>query len=240
MNSFFETILSLLRTDKRFFTESGDLLRNAVVEASNKMDAKLIKALYANEVTRKKFFTDVDGIAVFDKIAFGYVINNHEFLPDSYTRYKNKIGLVNGRGEFISSTSDVELVFPYKDCVLMGGQTKEEQKRAEIFYNETLAAHEIDRLLSRKVLKNAVVISKEGEKPVTTCLPTDNLFIKGNNLLALSSLKKRYAGKVRMAYWDIPYNTGSDSFGYNDRFNHSTWLVFMKNRLMITHLILIP
>ncbi|WP_289258935.1 site-specific DNA-methyltransferase [Campylobacter sp.] len=32
---------------------------------------------------------------------------------------------------------------------------------------------------------------------------------------------------------DPPYNTGNDSFNYNDRFNHSTWLTFMKNRLEI-------
>ncbi|MDD5786254.1 MAG: site-specific DNA-methyltransferase, partial [Campylobacter lanienae] len=32
---------------------------------------------------------------------------------------------------------------------------------------------------------------------------------------------------------DPPYNTGSDSFNYNDRFNHSTYLTFMKNRLEI-------
>ncbi|MBQ9480255.1 MAG: site-specific DNA-methyltransferase, partial [Selenomonadaceae bacterium] len=35
-----------------------------------------------------------------------------------------------------------------------------------------------------------------------------------------------------------PYNTGSDSFGYNDSFNHSTWLVFMKNRLEIAKALL--
>ncbi|MFC2738343.1 MAG: site-specific DNA-methyltransferase, partial [Leptotrichia wadei] len=59
----------------------------------------------------------------------------------------------------------------------------------------------------------------------------DNLIIKGNNLIALASLLKRYEGKVKCIYIDPPYNTGNDSFGYNDRFNHSTWLVFMKNRL---------
>lgn len=32
---------------------------------------------------------------------------------------------------------------------------------------------------------------------------------------------------------DPPYNTGSDSFGYNDSFNHSTWLTFMKNRFSV-------
>ena len=57
------------------------------------------------------------------------------------------------------------------------------------------------------------------------------MIIKGNNLIALASLLKRYEGKVKCIYIDPPYNTGNDSFGYNDRFNHSTWLVFMKNRL---------
>ena len=56
---------------------------------------------------------------------------------------------------------------------------------------------------------------------------------KGNNLLALHSLKKEFAGKVKLIYIDPPYNTGYDGFGYNDSFNHSTWLTFMKNRLEI-------
>ncbi|EIQ2586335.1 site-specific DNA-methyltransferase, partial [Listeria innocua] len=61
----------------------------------------------------------------------------------------------------------------------------------------------------------------------------DNLIIKGNNLIALHTLKKRYAKKVKLIYLDPPYNTGKDGFKYNDRFNHSSWLVFMKNRLEI-------
>lgn len=60
-----------------------------------------------------------------------------------------------------------------------------------------------------------------------------NLLIKGNNLLALHSLKTRLAGKVKLIYIDPPYNTGNDSFKYNDNFNHSSWLVFMKNRLEV-------
>jgi hypothetical protein len=120
-----------------------------------KMDSNLLKLLYQNETTRARFFTDIDGISVFDKVGFGWVINNREFLPDSYTRYKNKIGLTNSNGDYISTSNDVELVFPYKDCVLEGGQTKEDQKRSEIFYNETLAPDEVDRLLYPKVLTNA-------------------------------------------------------------------------------------
>ena len=95
MNKFYDAVIDVLKEDERFFSESGDLLRNAVVEASNKMDAKLIKGLYKNAVTREKFFTDADGIAVFDKTGFGWVINKREFLPDSYTRYKNIIRLGN-------------------------------------------------------------------------------------------------------------------------------------------------
>ncbi len=65
-----------------------------------------------------------------------------------------------------------------------------------------------------------------------------NLLIKGNNLIALHSLKEYFRhqseqNKVKLIYIDPPYNTGSDSFNYNDRFNHSTYLTFMKNRLEI-------
>lgn len=231
--NFYNEVLDVLKSDERFFSDDGQLLRNAVYEAAMQMDTKLIKALYANEETRKHFFTDVDGIAVFDKVGFGWVINNREFLPDSYTRYKNKIGLVNNKGEYISASNDVELVFPYKDCVLEGGQTKEDQKRSEIFYNETLAPDEVDRLLYPKVFTNAKRYTADGVQSITDISENDNLIIKGNNLLAISSLLKVYEGKIKLIYIDPPYDTGSDSFGYNDRFNRSSWLAFMKNRLEI-------
>ena len=82
---FYDAVLNVLKSDERFFSDNGELLRNAVYEAAMQMDANLIKALYNNEETKKRFFTDVDGIAVFDKVGFGWVINNREFLPDSYT-----------------------------------------------------------------------------------------------------------------------------------------------------------
>ncbi len=238
MANFFETVLDVLRTDDRFFTAEGELLRNAVYEAAMKMDPKLIKMLFENSDTKARFFTDVDGIAVFDKVGFGWVINNREFLPDSYTRYKNKIGLVDGKGDFISTSNDVELVFPYKDCVLEGGQTREDQKKDEIFYNTTLAPDEVDRLLAPKALSNAVRYSKDSNSTVTEISESDNLIINGNNLLSLATLLGRYEGKIRLIYIDPPYNTSNDSFKYNDSFNHSTWLTFMKNRLEIARRLL--
>jgi adenine-specific DNA-methyltransferase len=128
----------------------------------------------------------------------------------------------------------VVLDFPYKDCYLQGGQDKEDQKREEIFYHETIASDEVTRMLAPKVFTNAKRYTKEGIEENIEFKDDDNLIIKGNNLIALSSLLKRYEGKVKLIYIDPPYNTGSDSFGYNDSFNHSTWLTFMKNRLDIS------
>ena len=231
MTNFYETVANVLRQDERFVAEDGTFLRNAVYEAAMKMDAPLIKLLLKNGETTKRFFTDVDGVKVFDKVGFAWVINNRQFLPDSYTRFKNKIGLTDENGELIKNSGKVELVFPYKDCVLEGGQTKEDQKRHEIFYNETLAPDEVDRLLYPKVLVNAQRYTKDGATSTTEFRNDDNLIIKGNNLLALASIMKRYEGQVKCIYIDPPYNTGDDGFGYNDNFNHSTWLLFMKNRL---------
>lgn len=231
MSNLYEIVFSVLKQDKRFFTDDGVFLRNAVYEAAMQIDVNLIRLLLKNNETKKQFFKDVDGVQVFDKIGFGWVINNHQFLPDSYTRFKNKIGLIDERGDLISSSGKVELVFPYKDCVLEGGQTKEDQKRSEIFYNERLAPDEIDRLLFPKVFCNAKKYSNGNLEPITVVSKNDNLLIKGNNLLVLSSLQHLFNNQVKMVYWDVPYNTGSDSFGYNDKFSRSSWLLFIKNRV---------
>lgn len=240
MQKINDILIELLKTDKRYFTVEGELLKNAVYEDAMKMDSSLIKLLLSDDTCKSRFFTEVDGVLVFDKVGFGWVINNRQFLPDSYTRYKNKIGLVDSMGDFISSSDDVVLAFPYKDCVLEGGQTREEQKKDEIFYNETLAPDEVDRLLYPKVFTGARRYTKDDVEENITFDESDNLIIKGNNLLAISSLLKRYEGKVKLIYIDPPYNTGNDSFKYNDSFNHSTWLTFMKNRLEIAKRLLTP
>lgn len=236
MTKFYETVLDVLKQDNRFFTEEGVLLRNAVYEAAMQMDTNLIHLLLTNDITKARFFKEVDGIAVFDKVGFGWVVNNREFLPDSYTRFKNKIGLADGNGDILSSKGNVELVFPYKDCVLEGGQTKEDQKRKEIFYNETLAPDEIDRLLYPKVFTNVNRYS-QGTCEKQTSYNGENLIIKGNNLLTISSLLKRYEGQVKCIYIDPPYyfreTKATDTFKYNSNFHMSSWLVFMKERLLM-------
>ena len=242
MANFYETVLTVLKSDERFVAEDGTFLRNAVYEAAMKMDEDLIRILLANDETRTRFFVEVDGVKVFDKIGLAWVINNRQFLPDSYTRFKNKIGLVDGLEQMVATSGEVELVFPYKDCILEGGQTKEDQKRSEIFYNEMLAPDAVDRLLYPKVFCKSRRYTSSGIEQNITYNDEDNLIIKGNNFLALSSLLKRYEGRIKCIYIDPPYFFNeakeADSFKYNSNFHLSTWLVFMKNRLGIAQKLL--
>lgn len=223
----------LLSQHGNFFVE-GVLNKNKLAELARRYDPELLNVLMGDEKVASHFFSTLEtGIQIFKKDVFLQFLNNKEFLPDSFTAYKTKIGLANENGHYLSEDKNVVLNFPYKDCVLEGGQTKEDAKRQEIFFNETLAPSEINRLLDDKVLTNFKRFDKDGEHDVEELKDTDNLIIKGNNLIALHSLKKRFAGKVKLIYIDVPYNTGNDGFRYNDSFNHSTWLTFIKNRLEI-------
>ena len=232
-----KTELSNLLMNVEEFVVNGTLNKNKLSELARKYDAKLLNLLMKEENVKNHFFTSLeDGVLVFKKDVFLQFLNNKEFLPDSYTAYKTKIGLGTDNGDYISENNDVVLNFPYKDCILEGGQTKEDTKRQEVFFNKTLAPNEINRLLDNKVLTNFKRYDKEGEHEVESIEDTDNLIIKGNNLIALHSLKKRYSGKVKLIYIDVPYyfkkNIG-DSFKYNSNFKMSTWLVFLKNRLEV-------
>lgn len=232
VKNIFEIVEDVLKTKEKYLSEDGKLLKAIVYSDVMTMDNDLLSLLLSNEKIKERFFEDVNNTLVFDKQKFAWFIDSKEFLPDSYTRYTTKIGLTHN-GDIISKSNDVVLDFPYKDCVLEGGQDKDEQKRKEIFYNETIASDEITKMLAPKVFTNAKRYTKDGVEEKITFDERDNLIIKGNNLIVLSSLLKRYEGKIKCIYIDPPYNTGTDSFGYNDSFNKSTWLLFMKNRLEI-------
>ena len=137
----------------------------------------------------------------------------------------------------ISKRDNVVLSFPYKDCILEMDSTEETEKRKEVFFNETLMKKEIDTLLSPKVFANVKRISKNGEE-TTIDIHSDNLIIKGNNLLSMYSLVPRYKGKIKCMYWDVLYNKEKDYVPYNDSFKHTSWLTMMKNRLEVAHKLL--
>lgn len=231
----YNELYKVLRMENHFCTDAGELIKSNIETAALNLNPELIRLLLNNELLSRHFFVDVDGVKVFDKVKFQRFIMNKEFLPDSYTSFKNKIGLTTDDGRFITDSREVVLSWPFKDCMLEGGQTKEDAKRDEVFWNETLAPDEINRLTEPKVFTAFKRYDKDGEHEVEHLLPNDNLIIKGNNLLALYSLKEKYAGKIKLIYIDVPFNTENDSFQYNDRFTHSTWLTFMKNRLNIAY-----
>ena len=219
------------------FLVEGELNKNKLAELARQYNPELLNLLMSNEKISQHFFATLEtGVLIFKKDVFLQFLNNKEFLPDSFTSYKTKIGLATG-DKYLSENQEVVLNFPYKDCVLEGGQTKDDAKRQEIFFNETLAPTEINRLLDNKVLTNFKRYDETGEHEVEELSDSDNLIIKGNNLIALYSLKKRFVGKIDSIIIDPPYffnkNKSDDSFSYNSNFKLSTWLTFMKNRLEV-------
>ena len=247
-SEFYGKLVELLKTDSRFVEKENsatnrELLKSEVVNAADRLDKKLIADLLSVAEFKEKFFMKIGEALVFDTNLFQKFLQDKKFLSNSYTDFKNKIGL-NIDGKYLKERGEVALVFPFKDCVLAGGMTKEEQKRDEIFFNEILAQDEIDRLLAPKVFSNFKKFTASGESKIKDFQRDeagtikDNLIIKGNNLLALHSLMQEFQGKVKLIYIDPPYNTGNDGFKYNDNFNHSTWLTFMKNRLEVARKLL--
>ncbi|EJB53918.1 site-specific DNA-methyltransferase [Helicobacter pylori] len=194
-------------------------------------DEKLLTFMLEHENAndyKNAFFKTIANTLVFNEKALLECLEIKE-LEKSFTRFKNKIGLYS-QGGLIKSSELVVLNFPFKDNVLLGNAKDNSTKSKECFYHEILHKKEIDTLLNKKALCH---FEMHGEGDLESALKdkNTNYLIKGNNLIALHSLKKKFAKQVKCIYIDPPYNTGNDSFNYNDNFNHSSWLVFMKNRL---------
>lgn len=252
-----QLIFKILQSDERLWNEDKtELNQTLLLDLVENIDEKVIDLLLQEKDLREKFFVKIKDVYVFKTNDFRFFMEENK-VDNSYTAYKNRIGLTDGK-KFLKDTNDIVLDFPYKDCVLEGGQSTEEGtdtyfeydekaeqyeqkqgKRKEIFFNQVLAHDEIDRLFDVKALTNWKRFTKDGEQEVKEIKRDEdgtikeNLIIKGNNLLALHSLKKQFAGTVKLIYIDPPYNTDSDTFAYNDSFNRSTWLTFMRNRLEV-------
>ena len=108
-----------------------------------------------------------------------------------------------------------------------------------------------------------IIVPDENNNSMEENKDSENIYISGDNIDALKHLIKSYSGKIKCIYIDPPYNTGSDGFVYNDRFNlsadkiadvldvneeeakrifdmtnsksnsHSAWLTFMYPRLYL-------
>ncbi|GAA9040461.1 site-specific DNA-methyltransferase [Helicobacter pylori] len=203
-------------------------LETLILTADEKLLTFMLEDKNANDY-KNAFFKTIANSLVFNQKALLECLTKE--LENSFTRFENKIGLYS-QGRPIKSSELVVLNFPFKDNVLLGNAKDNSTKSNELFYHEVLHKKEIDTLLKKKALCR---FEMHGEGDLESALKdkNTNYLIKGNNLIALHSLKKKFAKQVKCIYIDPPYNTGNDSFNYNDNFNHSSWLVFMKNRLEV-------
>ena len=162
-----QKIENLLKSNKKYISEKNEILKAKVYEDAVNINKELIELLLSDKKVKETYFTEINGILVFDKQGFLNFLESKDFLPDSYTAFKNKIGLTDKNDNYLSHNDDVVLSFPYKDCVLIGGQDKDDQKREEKMYNEILASEEISTLFSPKVLTNIKRFGKISSQSVS-------------------------------------------------------------------------
>lgn len=223
--------------DKYFVGE--ELNRSKLTDDLRNYDEALLSKLFEVDFIKNHFIKEVAGQKLFQIEQLEAAVLYNDYWDTSYTKYENRVGLAS-KGKFLQDSQDVVLDFPFKDGVLTASMTKEDNEDGydDAFLNEVIEKDEIDRLFDKKLFVNVKrfgdnLIAQVDNGIVSFDKEKDNLIIKGNNLLALHTLKEKFSGQVKLIYIDPPYNTGKDSFKYNDKFNKSTWLTFMKNRLEI-------
>lgn len=221
--------------DNKYFI-GEEINKNKIIQDLSNYDTELITSILKNETLNNMFTNEIMDTKILKINDLIKVFEMDQYWKNSYTKYTKKIGLTNG-GKFLEDISDVILDFPYKDTVLKASMTKEDNDKNDLtpnepFLNEIMAKNEIDMLLDQKIFSRAVKYS-DGKQEETNSYNGENLLIKGNNLLSLHSITKRFSDEFDVIYIDPPYNVTSsnNTFSYNNRFNHSSWLVFMKNRL---------
>lgn len=100
-------------------------------------------------------------------------------------------------------------------------------KNKALYYDPTLGKYEWVDKKDPRVSEPRILVEKQAYGDANT----NNLLIKGDNLLALKALLQDYANKVKLIYIDPPYNTGNAFEFYDDGLEHSVWLTMMRDRL---------
>ncbi|MCE8513565.1 DEAD/DEAH box helicase family protein [Ruegeria pomeroyi] len=131
MQNLLDDLTALLQAEQAFISD-GAILKNAVIEAALNMDARLLELLMQSDTIKAHFFTEVAGALVFDKVKFQDFVSNKAFLPDSYTAFKNRIGLTNGRGDYRRG---------YRNFLFFVNSAQIIEKTKENFLNPASAKH---------------------------------------------------------------------------------------------------
>jgi len=217
-----------------------ELNRSKFADDLRNYDEALLNKLFELDFINHHFIKEISGQKIFQIEQLEEAVLYNDYWDTSYTKYENRIGLAS-KGKYLQDSQDIVLDFPFKDGVLTASMTKEDNENGydDAFLNEIIEKDEIDRLFDNKILTNVKKISEaqysldKNNEFLSFDKEKDNLIIKGNNLLALHTIHRQFAGKIQAIYIDPPYNTANDSFRYNDKFNESSWLTFMKNRLEV-------
>lgn len=112
-------------SDYSQYWDNEVLLKSRVVEYLRSYQPDLISSLLDNEKIKEQYEVSINGTSIFKIEEFIQLFSYKDFWEDSYTKYSNKIGLTTNV-KYLDYNSDVVLDFPFKDCVLEGGMTKEE------------------------------------------------------------------------------------------------------------------
>lgn len=236
-----KSLHDILSTFGDKYLTGKELNKARIIHDIDRYDEELIMALLNNDLIKKHYAKKIGEYTIIETNKLIETFEMDDYWMDSYTKYTKKIGLTTN-GRFLDESTDVVLDFPYKDTVLKAGMSKEDVAKEDLvpnepFFNEVIAAEEVDTLLDKKILVNTKRYTANAVEEAHSFSEEDNLILKGNNLLALHSLKDRYAGKVKQIFIDPPYyfsdRKNDDTFGYNSNFKLSTWLTFLKNRLEV-------
>lgn len=213
-----DKVLEVLKQDDRLWYDEDkkELNQTLLLDLVEHIDEKIIDLLLQKEELREKFFVKIKDVYVFKTNDFRFFMEENK-VDNSYTAYKNRIGLTDGK-RFLKDTNDVVLDWPYKDCVLEGGQSTEEGedtyfeydetttesqekqglksqsynkktvKRKEIFFNQILAHDEIDRLFDPKAFVNWKRYTKDGVQEVKELKRDEKGVIRENLIIKGNNL----------------------------------------------------
>ena len=137
-----QQIENILKKDKRFLDKNGELNSTQIHHFIEKLDDDLISLLLKNKVTKDKFFIKTKNAYVFKNDDFSFYLDENK-IDNSYTQFENQIGL-SSNGKFLKDNDDVVLDFPFKDCVLEGGQSTEEGMDDYYQWQETTYIDKLD------------------------------------------------------------------------------------------------
>lgn len=236
-----KSLYDILSTFGDKYLTGKEMNKARIIQDIDRYDEELIMALLSEDLIKKHYAKKIGEYTIIETNKLIETFEMDDYWMDSYTKYTKKIGLTTN-GRFLDESTDVILDFPYKDTVLKAGMSKEDVAKEDLvpnepFFNEVIAAEEIDTLLDKKILMNAKRYTANTVEDANEFSEEDSLILKGNNLLALHSLKDMFAEKVKLIVIDPPYyfnkSKASDAFLYNSNFKLSTWLTFMSNRLEI-------